>query len=467
MRTSYTRHILIASFLLSLLVILTLSLTWYSNTSRIKRRLEDIRDRFEISNFIHTMSDASRLRALSAHRMLLMDDILDRYDEQDNFYKYANMFLIAKSEMLSHPAFNSQDRLAWDKIKSKVTAGGELHAQIVSYLIEKRDQKAIHLLKSKSKSIQDEFIGEFNNILSKNNQEVNTIVTQAKTINDGYLLLVIIIGGSSVVLFTIVFVYAYRYISKTELSLPKAHDLEKTENEYKSDFLARTSHELRTPLNAILGFTQVINMDKNSGLPKEYITYFKHIEQSGWQLLSLIDDIMEMTRISEQAITLDIENVSLRTVISACVNAHADVAKEHEVNCSYSFANTQIDIIETDLNRVSQILENLITNAIKYNHRGGTVSIHVSESDRQMIRFEVKNSGAGISNDDMNKLFKPFARVGNLDKADGPGIGLVLTKGLVECLHGHIGVESQPGLMTVFWVELPKSYSDTSRHGND
>lgn len=234
MHTSYTRHILIVSFISVLLVILSLSLFWYSNTSQIKHRLEDIRDRFEISKLIHTMSDASRLRALSAHRMVLMDDVFDRFEEQDSFYNHADIFLTARNKLLSHPAFNEHDRLAWDNVSSIVSAGGNLHTNIVNSLMKEDDKHAMELLKNKSKSIQNEFVREFNTILSDKNREVDDIVKDAETTNNKYFVLVIFIGGFSFVFFSVAFIYAFKYISKTEKSLEIARDLEKTENEYKN-----------------------------------------------------------------------------------------------------------------------------------------------------------------------------------------------------------------------------------------
>lgn len=200
-------------------------------------------------------------------------------------------------------------------------------------------------------------------------------------------------------------------------------------------------------------------MDNENKLPKEHAMYFKHIEQSGWQLLSLVDDILDITRICEGKISLNIETVSLREALSNCFDSLASMAKSHEVECSYKFEGVDIDKIEADKCRVNQILQNLITNAIKYNIPSGTVSVNVKESESGMVRIEVHNTGGGIDKTNIDRLFKPFSRIGKIENEDGRGIGLVLTKSLTECLHGRIGVESEPGVTTLFWVELPKKYS--------
>lgn len=457
---SYTREILIVSFVSVLVIILSISLFWYSNTSKIKRQLEDIRDRFEIAKLIHTMSDSTRMRVISAHRMALMDDVFDRFEEQDNFYHQADIFLVNRNKLLSHPAFNELDKASWNKVKKIVSQGGNLHTRIVNTFMDQNDKDAIALLKDGSKPTQDEFVNEFNKILSEKNREVDSIVKQAEQTNDEYLALMIFIGSCAFVYLAIAFMYAYRYISKSEDNLKRTRDLEKSENKYKTEFLSRASHELRTPLNAILGFVQVINMDEDTKLPEEYAIYFKHIERSGWQLLTLVDDIMDITRVCEGNISLNIETISLRETIATCFDTLSDIAKEHNVECRYLCEENIIGKIESDRTRINQILHNLISNAIKYNISSGTVTVIIKEPNDDMVRIEIHNTGKGLTETNIEKLFKPFSSAGGANENDGRGIGLVLTKNLIECLHGHIGVESVPGISTLFWVELPKIYTE-------
>lgn len=109
---------------------------------------------------------------------------------------------------------------------------------------------------------------------------------------------------------------------------------------------------------------------------------------------------------------------------------------------------------------VSFILHNLISNAIKYNISSGTVTVIVKEPTDDMVKIEIHNTGKGLTETNIDKLFKPFSNIGGVNENDGRGIGLVLTKNLIECLHGQIGVESEPGISTVFWIELPKTYTE-------
>lgn len=466
MKPTFTRHILLLSFVSVLTAILLLSLFWYSSTIQFKKSLNEIKGRFEISRLIHTMSDATRLRALAAHRMLLMDDTFDRVDEEYFFKEYASSFLAARENLFSHDAFNEQDKKAWDALKTKINKGGSLHSQIVRYLMDEDDASAISLLRQESKTVQDDMINGFDGILGDKNNEVISIVRQAEELSQSYLIMVLLTGSIAFLLFSTAFILAYRYIIRSEIALIQAHEREKAENLYKTEFMARASHELRTPLNAILGFAQVINMDSDSRMPKEHAVYFQHIEQSGWQLMTLLDKIMDLTKICAHDVTLNIGPASLREIIGNCINSMAQMAHDCNVKLECQFLDESLDMIETDCSRLNQVLGNLISNAIKYNHPNGMVTVSVNTSGENRIRIEVCNTGDGIDEQMIENLFKPFATAENMHANDGQGIGLVLSKGLIECLDGQIGVESKPGQITRFWIEIPKVYNASSEQSS-
>ena len=466
MARSFTRQVLVASFVFAIAMILVIGSLWLNSSSRIKAQLINMRDRYEISQFLYTMSDASRMRALSTHRMLIMDDIIERFEEQAAFSAHADRFLVARDALLSHPAFNEHDKKAWHEASKMVNDGAVLHNTVVNYLINEQDKNASQLLKRESKQVQDGFIHKFSEILAFKNQEVDQIVSDTEKMSQEFFDKLVMIALSSLVMIIAVFAYAYRYTITAENTLRHAHELEKNENEYKTEFLSRVSHELRTPLNAILGFAQVINMDKNNKLPKEHAMYFKHIEQSGWQLLSLVDNILDITMICEGRVSLNISNVNLRDLINTSVTSFGDMAAEHKVRIDVDLQNLHVETIESDNARLSQVLQNLISNAIKYNlSEDGRVEVKVSQETYDgQIRIGVSNTGEGIQEENLNRLFKPFSKVGDASKEDGRGIGLVLTKALVECMNGVIGVKSEPGVKTLFWLELPLKYKEDSKN---
>ena len=221
----------------------------------------------------------------------------------------------------------------------------------------------------------------------------------------------------------------------------------------KSDFLSSMSHELRTPLSAILGFAQLIE----SGTPAPTPTQKRSVDQillAGWYLLNLINEILDLALIESGKLSLSPEPVSLAAVMHECEDMIEPQA--HKRDITMVFPDREIAyFIKADRTRVKQILINLLSNAVKYNRRGGKVIVECVEVSPGRIRICVEDTGQGLSPEKITQLFQPFNRLGqeaNLE--EGTGIGLVMTKRLVELMGGVIGVESTVGEGSVFWVEM-------------
>ena len=224
-------------------------------------------------------------------------------------------------------------------------------------------------------------------------------------------------------------------------------------NRAKTDFLSGMSHELRTPLNAILGFAQLIE----SGTPRPTPTQKRSLDQilkAGWYLLELINEILDLALIESGKVTLSREPVSLREVMLECRAMIEPQAQKRGIAMTFPGLDVP-HFVKADRTRVKQVLINLLFNAIKYNRPGGTVAVECSLSPPHSIRIGVRDTGAGLSPEQLAQLFQPFNRLGKDASAEeGTGIGLVVTKRLVELMDGAIGVESTVGVGSVFWVEL-------------
>ena len=224
-------------------------------------------------------------------------------------------------------------------------------------------------------------------------------------------------------------------------------------NRAKTDFLSSMSHELRTPLNAILGFAQLME----SGTPSPTPAQKRNLDQilkAGWYLLELINEILDLALIESGKVTLSREPVSLAEVMVECRAMIEPQAHTRRIDMSFPRFDTP-RFVHADRTRVKQVLINLLFNAIKYNKPGGTVAVHCSLSSPERIRIDVRDSGKGLAPDQLSQLFEPFNRLGRESGAEeGTGIGLVVTKRLVELMGGAIGVESEVGVGSVFWVEL-------------
>ncbi len=235
--------------------------------------------------------------------------------------------------------------------------------------------------------------------------------------------------------------------------LEKARITAEKANLAKSDFLSSMSHELRTPLSAILGFAQLMESDSPPATPSQQA----HIEQilhAGWYLLKLINEILDLAQIESGQLALSPEPVSLSEVMVEC---HALIEPQSQKRgIKMIFPQHDIPLfVAADRTRLKQALINLLSNAIKYNQPGGTVVVDCTTSTPGRTRINVRDTGAGLTPEELTQLFQPFNRLGQESSAvEGTGIGLVMSKRIVEMMGGVIGVESTVGVGSLFWFEL-------------
>ena len=221
----------------------------------------------------------------------------------------------------------------------------------------------------------------------------------------------------------------------------------------KSDFLSSMSHELRTPLSAILGFAQL--MDSGSPLPTpSQKRSIDQILQAGWYLLELINEILDLALIESGKLSLSLEPILLTEVVRECQAMIEPQAQKRDIRMAFPQFETRY-FVKAERTRVKQVLINLLSNAIKYNKVGGAVVVECTSSTTDRIRISVKDTGEGLTPDKLTQLFQPFNRLGKeAGIEEGTGIGLVVSKRLVELMNGVIGVESAVGVGSVFWIEL-------------
>ena len=245
---------------------------------------------------------------------------------------------------------------------------------------------------------------------------------------------------------------------RVELELNEAMAAAEKANLAKSDFLSSMSHELRTPLNAILGFAQLVE----SGSPSPTPSQKRNIDQilkAGWYLLELINEILDLSLIESGKLTLSAEPVSLVEVMLECRAMIEPQA--HKRGIGMTFPRFEIPhhacsyFVKADRIRIKQVLINLLFNAIKYNKPGGAVAVECALSPPDSIRISVRATGVGLAPEQVAQLFQPFNRLGmEASVEEGTGIGLVVTKRLVELMGGTIGADSVVGVGSVFWIEF-------------
>ncbi len=244
-----------------------------------------------------------------------------------------------------------------------------------------------------------------------------------------------------------------RTLQENNTELERARAAAEKASLAKSDFLSSMSHELRSPLNAILGFAQLMNSDTPPPTPTQ-TTSIDQILHAGWYLLQLINEILDLAQIESGKLALSREPTSLTDVMQECRAMIVPQGEKRGIRMTFPNTGTPY-FVDADRTRLKQILVNLLSNAIKYNQPNGTVVVDCVMNTPERVRVSITDSGAGLPPEMMKQLFQPFNRLGQeRSTEEGTGIGLVMSKRLVEMMGGIIGVESTVGLGSVFWFEL-------------
>jgi signal transduction histidine kinase len=239
--------------------------------------------------------------------------------------------------------------------------------------------------------------------------------------------------------------------------LQRAKEEAESASRVKTEFLTSMSHELRTPLNAILGFAQILESDTIAPLSPRQVDYLNYILDGGSHLLDLINQVLDLGRIEADQIDLQMQKIDIAQVVAECANLSDPGASERSIKIGNDTASLDGVTVVADRVRLKQILLNLLSNAIKYNKEGGIVTISSNFTSDDILRISISDTGIGIDERYRKDIFQMFHRLSvdtNLSK-EGTGIGLSVTRLLIEKMNGQIGYESKVDVGSTFWIELP------------
>jgi signal transduction histidine kinase len=231
-------------------------------------------------------------------------------------------------------------------------------------------------------------------------------------------------------------------------------------SQHKSEFLATMSHELRTPLNAIIGFSQVLKEQMYGELNERQADYVDDVLSSGQHLLNLINDILDLAKVEAGRMELQPSTFVLPELLENAASMVRERATRQGIGLTVA-TDGSVGLMEGDERKVKQILFNLLSNAVKFTPGGGKVTLAARAADEQVV-ISVRDTGIGISADDQTKIFEEFYQVGTSRTQEGTGLGLALTRRLVELHHGQLSVESESGVGSTFTVTMPLQQAEVA-----
>mgnify|MGYP003998244899 FL=1 len=251
-------------------------------------------------------------------------------------------------------------------------------------------------------------------------------------------------------------------LEEANRKLATAKEIAETANKAKSTFLSKMSHELRTPIHAILGFTQLLQLDQKNPLADYQQKNMESVYSAGNHILELINEVLDISKIENGNLQLSIERVDIVPIMDNVISISQSIADEKNISLKYGEISRESCFVEIDALRFKQAVLNLISNAIKYNKPNGYVIVSLIKRENGRVRIGIQDTGCGIPADKQDKIFQPFER---LDKEageiEGTGIGLTITKQLIESMAGVIGFDSIYQEGSYFYIDIPTSDKST------
>ena len=483
-------YIIGVSFLVLLLILLALISAHRTQTIKLEALLSQTQESASKMRYFSELVEYSRTRTRLTAQILTTEDIFEQDEINQKLEGFAGKYAAANQKLKEFKlsAEEQEIRNEQNLIISKILPAQRKAVQLAMHGDEEEKEQSRYILYQVVLPDQNRLTELFSQLILIQQQNIdlnaNLYKEELSQVNEKESLVSVIV----LLLFSIVIIFVIKRVREIQAELIDSHNMlerkidERTadlkrardeadrSNKAKSEFLSSMSHELRTPLTAILGYSQLIEMDKD--LKERNKSNIKEVTRAGHHLLDLINEVLDLAKIESGTLSLSLEPVYLDDLIKECVTLVTPATKER--NISLNVKGNYKQYVVADSIRLKQVMINLLSNATKYNRDNGSITIELSDVDNRRIRIEVEDTGKGIERSDLKHVFQPFNRL-NKDQTniEGTGIGLTITSSLVEMMNGVIGVDSNPGEGSRFWfelerseVEVPQAQNDTGVHGD-
>ncbi|WP_455209882.1 sensor histidine kinase [Kaarinaea lacus] len=438
-----------------------LSAIWLFHIKSNHHRLATQVTEQQVSELIFIMRDAAHKRALALYRMAILEDHFDRDAEYIHFMEQAGRFIGARDQLLTL-GMNEEKLKAWELAQPLIRQGSASQNQTLNLILEGQIDKANQLLLHQVIPIQNKVMDRLTLMLDAQKEKAAKDLEETSKQSEAVFFTVSSLGGIALIIGSLIAWFVIRTTTNSERELIDAREEALRANQYKSSFLANMSHELRTPLNAIIGYSEIMQEEADELGNQEFVADLQKINGAGYHLLTLINQILDLSKIEAGKTEFYPEEFDLHALIE---EVSFTIQPLLEKNNNQLHTNVELsNVVFNDLVKVRQTLFNLLSNACKFTH-DGVITLAVSEFEqeqKQWVKIAVSDTGIGMTAEQTKMIFAPFtqADVSTTRNYGGTGLGLTISKRFCALMGGHLSVESEPNQGSTFTMAIPKQVNE-------
>ena len=452
-----TNHIIFLGFSLILIIMAALTAIWLTHITTSSHYITKIVKDQEKTEFVFTMRDAANQRALSLYRMSILTDPFEQDEEYLKFRKQAERFIKARLA-LKEAGETYEEQFTWNAAQPLIQQGTTSQTRVADIISDGDITAANKLMINSVIPNQNAVLSSLTDMLNLQKKHVSIELSQAEKQNAHVYFQISVLGSIALITGMLITFLVLRTSNKNQQKLIHAQRESQEASQHKSAFLANMSHELRTPLNAIIGYSEMLQEEAAELNDENFSSDLNKINTSGQHLLSLINDILDVSKIEAGKMEVYPESFNLATLIEEVSSTIQPLFTKNSNDLRVTIDDFNEDM-HTDLTKLRQTLLNLLSNASKFTAQG-KVYLNISRcnaGDKRWIKVDVKDTGIGMEEHHLENLFAPFTQADNATTRHfgGTGLGLNISKHFCEMMGGSISVMSKPLGGSTFSIAIP------------